>query len=92
MGTYENLVAKFSKTDYIYKELENAVNETYCELVTRQLEYDGYKVQGIISIYQDQNIPYLWHVYDKTHYEYIPLDYMFNAKAETIINKFEEVS
>lgn len=91
MGTYEKLVAKYSKTDGTLLELENAVNDTYCDLVTRLIEYDGYDVKGIISIYQDQNIPFLWHVYDNTHYEHIPLDYVFNAKTETIINKYEEV-
>ncbi len=92
MGTYEKLVQMFSKTDYTNNELENAVNETYGDLVARQLECYGYEIQGNISIHQDQNIPYLWHVYDKTHYEYIPLDYVFNVKTEVIINKFEEVS
>ncbi len=69
MGTYEKLVEKYRNTDFIQNELENAVNDVFCDFVTRLVEYDGYDVNGIISLYQDQNIPYLWHIYDRTHYE-----------------------
>ncbi|MFI3255524.1 MAG: hypothetical protein R3Y63_14510 [Eubacteriales bacterium] len=91
MKKYEAVLAQHS-TDSCGLELENAMNEAFVEQVIEQLTYEGYEVLGFISIHSDYNIPYLWHIVDKTHEGNYTLDFVFNAKTERIINKFEEVS
>ncbi len=91
METYKTLLATYGKVGDGGSALEDAINEAFREKVTNMLEREGYEVKGIISIYQDYNIPYLWHIVDKTHYQNFTVDFIFNAKKETINHKFEEV-
>lgn len=91
MDTYKTLLATYGKTgDGL--ALENAINDAFQEKVTKMLECEGYEVKGIISIHQDYSIPYLWHIVDKTHCQNFTVDFIFNAKKETINHKYEEVS
>lgn len=91
MGTYEKVMAEYKGVADNGIALQVAMNEAFAMAVVKLLEKEGYKIKGIISIYPDYNIPFLWHIVDRTHYHNFSLEYIFNAKKETISHKFEEV-
>lgn len=90
MTKYEEILASRTPDD-TGLELENAVNEAFGEKVTSELIELGYEVQGVIGLYQDLNLSFLWHVYDRTIHQTISLDMLFNVKTEILRDKFQEV-
>ncbi|MFI3255493.1 MAG: hypothetical protein R3Y63_14340 [Eubacteriales bacterium] len=90
MTKYEEILATRTPDD-TGLELENAINEAYSDKVTAELTAQGYEVQGVICLYKDLNLSYLWHVYDRTIHETIALDMLFNVKTELLRDKFGEV-
>lgn len=91
MTKYEKILENQEPCQHCTQALERDVNRVFSKQVAEILEAQGYKVQGIISLYQDIYLPNLWHVHDCTPEKSVALEFAFNVKTEVLRNKFEEV-
>ncbi len=72
--------------------LPKVVNDTFLAKIHQLLFTANCKVEGELSLHQDLNLPNLWHIYEVKQGRNIPLDFLFQSKTETLINKYEEVT
>lgn len=92
MDKYDEIVRDFPSELCNNVRLTKVVNDTFLVKIQQLLFTANCKVEGKLSLHQDLNLPHLWHIYEEKQGRTIPLDFLFQGKTETIINKYEEVS